>query len=321
MKKMTNMRTKRTYKDTLFRMLFRDKENLLSLYNAVNGTDYTDTDGLEITTLENAVYMNYKNDISFVFHFELLLYEHQSTVNPNMPLRQLFYVSRVLQKRTRNENIYGSAFVYLPLPRFAVFYNGTAPQPEKQILRLSDSYEQKTKEPELELCVTVYNINLGCNTKLMEACKVLKEYAQYTEKVREYAEKMPFAEAVEAAVDYCIRNGILADFLLENKSEAIAVSIFEYDEEKHLKSEREYYYHVGREEGEKIGEQKGRLEGERAGEQKGRLEGERAGFILAFLEAGYPKETILGKLKERYALSQKESEICYEETVEQTMKV
>lgn len=122
--------------------------------------------------------------------------------------------------------------------------------------------------------------------------------------MREYAEKLPFSEAVEAAVEYCIRNGILTDFLLENKSEAIAVSIFEYDEEKHLKSEREYAYHAGKVEGEKIGE------------QRGRLEGEKSDLIFAFLEAGYPKEKILEKLKERYALSQEESEICYKETVE-----
>lgn len=207
---------KRTYKDTLFRMLFRDKENLLSLYNAVNGTDYTDTDNLEITTLENAVYMNYKNDISFIFHFELLLYEHQSTVNPNMPLRQLFYVSGVLQKRTRNDNIYGTSLIHLPLPKFAVFYNGATPQPEKQILRLSDSYEQK--------------------------------------------------------------------------SEVIAVSIFEYDEEKHLKNEREYAYH----------------------------QGEKAGLILAFLDVGYPKEKILQKLTEHYSLTQNEAEDCFEKTVKKT---
>ena len=242
-------------------------------------------------------FRNYKNDISFVFHFELLLYEHQSTVNPNMPLRQLFYVSRVLQKRIRNENIYGSNLVRLPMPRFAVFYNGTTPQPEKQMLKLSDSYKQKLKQPELELCVMVYNINLGYNTKLMEACKVLKEYAQYTEKVREYAEELPFQEAVETAVEYCIRNGILADFLLANKSEAIAVSIFEYDEEKHLKSEREYAYHVGK------------------------AEGEKSGWILALLEVGYPKEKILLKLQEHYALSPKESEVCYDEVIKETISV
>ena len=92
---MTEAKVNRKYKDTIFRMLFKEKENLLSLYNAVNGTSYVDTDGLEITTLQDAVYMNYKNDVSFVFDFELNLYEHQSTVNPNMPLRDLIYVTTV----------------------------------------------------------------------------------------------------------------------------------------------------------------------------------------------------------------------------------
>ena len=102
---MSEVSVQRNYKDTVFRMLFNDKENLLSLYNALNRTKYTDTDGLEITTLENAVYMNYKNDISFVFDFRLMIYEHQSTVNPNMPLRDLIYVTRVLQGRIRSEKL------------------------------------------------------------------------------------------------------------------------------------------------------------------------------------------------------------------------
>ena len=102
---MNEVTVQRNYKDSIFRMLFKDKENLLSLYNALNKTEYTDVDGLEITTLENAVYMNYKNDVSFVFDFELLLYEHQSTVNPNMPLRDLLYVTSILQKRISSENL------------------------------------------------------------------------------------------------------------------------------------------------------------------------------------------------------------------------
>ena len=105
---MTESSVNRNYKDTIFRMLFKDKENLLSLYNAVNGTTYTDTENLEITTLKDAVYMNYKNDVSFVFDFELNLYEHQSTINPNMPLRNLIYVTRVLQGFIRDQDIYSS---------------------------------------------------------------------------------------------------------------------------------------------------------------------------------------------------------------------
>ncbi len=166
------------YKDTMFRMLFKEKKNLLSLYNALNKTAYTDVDKLEITTLENAVYMNYKNDISFVFDYELMLYEHQSTVNPNMPFRDLIYVTKVLQTITKDENLYGQTLIKLPTPRFVVFYNGTNEQPKQQILRLSDAFQKKLDFPELELCVTVYNINWGNNQELMDACHTLREYAQ-----------------------------------------------------------------------------------------------------------------------------------------------
>ena len=247
----------RNYKDTVFRMLFREKENLLSLYNALNGTTYTDVDSLEITTLENAVYMNYKNDISFVFDFELLLYEHQSTLNPNMPLRDLLYVTRVLQNRIKDENLYSKSLVKIPAPRFVVFYNGMDFQPEQQILRLSDAFEKKQEYSSLELTVVVYNINFGHNSELLDACRLLKEYAQYVAQVRTYAKKMDFPEAVERAVEYCVKNVILSDFLTKNRAEVIAVSIFEYDEEKHMKSEREEWREIGRGEGLSIGREEG----------------------------------------------------------------
>lgn len=239
----------RNYKDTVFRMIFREKENLLSLYNALNGTAYENVDDLEITTLENAVYMNYKNDISFVFDFELLLYEHQSTYNPNMPLRDLLYVTRVLQNRIKDKNLYSKTIIKIPAPRFVVFYNGMDSQPEQQTLYLSDAFEKKQDEPALELAVTVYNINLGHNQELLNACRLLKEYAQYVAQVRTYAEKLPLSTAVEKAVNDCIKNGILADFLSQNRAEAIAVSIFEYDEEKHMKCERAEWREIGRKEG------------------------------------------------------------------------
>lgn len=216
---MEETHSNRKYKDTIFRMLFREKENLLTLYNAVNGTAYTNPDDLEITTLENAVYMNYKNDISFVFDFELALYEHQSTVNPNMPLRDLIYVTRVIQGLIRNEDLYRSTRIRLPAPRFVVFYNGTAEQPQKQVLKLSDAYEKQLDTIELELMVTIYNINLGNNSELMETCQLLKEYAQYVEHVRGFARELPLPEAVEKAVELCIRKGILADFLKKNRAE------------------------------------------------------------------------------------------------------
>ena len=281
---MSETHVQRNYKDTMFRMLFKEKENLLSLYNAVNKTSYTDVADLEITTLENAVYMNYKNDISFMFDFELMLYEHKSTVNPNMPLRNLIYVTKVLQNITRNETLYSTMLIRLPAPRFVFFYNGTDPQPGKEILRLSDAFEKRMEQPELELTVSVYNINPGYNAELMEACRLLKEYAQYVEQVRKFAKKALFPEAVEQAVDYCIRNGILADFLSKNRAEAIAVSIFEYDEEKHLKNERELAYKNGEDAGIEKGIKRGIILGREEGITLGREEGEeRFSKLLQFL--------------------------------------
>ena len=139
---MTDVQTQRNYKDTMFRMLFKEKKHLLSLYNAISRTSYTDVENLEITTLENAIYMNYKNDISFVFDFELMLYEHQSSINPNMPLRDLIYVTKVLQNIIRNEDLYHSVLIKLPTPKFVVFYNGTDFQPDKQTLKVSDAFKQ-----------------------------------------------------------------------------------------------------------------------------------------------------------------------------------
>lgn len=243
---MSETNVQRNYKDTLFRMVFKEKKNLLSLYNALNKTAYTNVDDLEITTLDNAIYMNYKNDISFVFDFELMLYEHQSTYNPNMPLRDLLYVSRLLQNRIRDEDLYSKKLVKIPAPKFVVFYNGTDLKPEQQTLRLSDAYEKQQEQPALELTVIVYNINLGHNQTLLETCQLLKQYAQYVEQVRKFAKKLPLSEAIKQAVDHCIRYGILSEFLSANRAEAIVMSIFEYDEAKHLKNVRE----EGREEGE-----------------------------------------------------------------------
>ena len=158
----------RNYKDTVFRMLFSDKEELLVLYNAVNGTDYSDPDALQITTLESAVYMSMKNDISFVLDTRLSLYEHQSTVNRNMPLRDLMYVAKVFEGLVIHRDLYSSKLIQLPSPRFITFYNGLEEQPERREYHLSDAYEVRDKNPALELIVTQLNINPGYNTGLME---------------------------------------------------------------------------------------------------------------------------------------------------------
>ncbi len=207
----------RNYRDTIFRMLFREKKELLSLFNAIHGTTYEDPEELEITTLENAVYMSMKNDISCVLDMQLDLYEHQSTVNPNMPLRDLFYVSKLLEEMTRMRDIYAGKRIVLPVPQFIVFYNGREPQPERREFYLSESFARRPDHPNLELIVVQLNINPGFNEELMNSCKTLAEYVQYTERVRRYSQDLPLAEAVEKAVRECIEEDILADFLRKNR--------------------------------------------------------------------------------------------------------
>ena len=243
------MRVKRNYKDSIFRMLYLDEKELLSLYNAVNGTNYTDAENLEINTLQNAIYMNMKNDVSFLFNFQVNLYEQQSTVNPNMPLRDLIYVSKLIQNMVRDCDLYGSTLVKIPAPRFVVFYNGSEKQLERKVYRLSDSFSKKQDKPEVELTVTVLNINAGNNAEILGNCKTLREYMQYIDRVRSYALQMPIEEAVEQAITECIKEDILADFLKKNRAEAFEMSIFEYNEELHLANLRREGYEEGLEHG------------------------------------------------------------------------
>ena len=243
------------YKDTVFRMLFSDKKELLLLYNAVNGTSYDNPDELSVTTLENAIYMTVKNDISCVVDMRLNLYEHQSTVNPNLPLRDLDYVSKNFAQFYIHKDVYSPKLIPLPNPKFIVFYNGEELQPALRKMRLSDAYVHREEHPSLELIVTQININPGYNDDFLAKCPTLKQYMQYVDRVRTYQKCMPLEQAVAHAVDECIKEGILADFLRKNKAEVISMSVYEYDEKLHEKTMME----IGREEGLKEGLLEGRL--------------------------------------------------------------
>ena len=255
----------RNYKDTVFRMLFSDKENLLSLYNAVAGRNYKEADQLKIVTLENAVYMGMVNDVAFLVDMGLQLYEHQSTYNPNIPLRNLFYISSEYQILVKDRSIYSSAVQRIPAPKFFVFYNGTEDMEDCRELRLSDAYLTSQDAPDLELKVTMLNVNAGHNRELMEQCRTLREYSQYVERVRKYAAQMELNEAVERAITECIREGILSDFLSRNRAEVLKVSIFEYDQELEEKKLREAEFEYGRETGIQEGRSEGLSEGLIAG--------------------------------------------------------
>lgn len=223
----------RSYKATMFEMIFSDKVELLKLYNAVNQTNYTNPDDLEINTLKNAIFLSVHNDISFVIDSRLSLYEHQSTYSPNLPLRYLFYIADLFSGMTKGLHIYGEKVVPIPTPRFLIFYNGAKERPEREILRLSDAYTIKEEYPSLELIAELININLGYNDELMKTCRTLQDYAEYTARVRKYAGIMPIKDAVLRTVEECIQEGILEEFLSKWKAEAIKMSIYEYDEEQY----------------------------------------------------------------------------------------
>ena len=252
-------RANRTYKDRLFIRIFEHKEDLLSLYNAVNGSDYQNPDELEITTLDNAIYMRMKNDISFLIDGYMSLYEHQSTFNPNMPLRDCLYMLQIYQNYIDSQelDLYSSVLLKIPTPRLVVFYNGQEKMRNEEmcILRLSDSYERPEKEPALECRVQVINVNYGKNRDMMEKCPKLYEYSYLVAKIREnQANGKTLEGAISAALEDCLAQGYLTELLTTYRREVTGMLLYEYDERKHLKNT----YEEGIQKGMRTGQYKGR---------------------------------------------------------------
>ena len=276
----TAVEAQRNFKDTVFRALFNDKKALLSLYNALNGTDHTDPEVLEINTLERAIFIGVKNDISFVIDSQLTLYEHQSTFNANMPMRDLLYVADLYSKMIPEKELYRRSSIKVPVPQFITFYNGTEEQPERKLLHLSDLYDDSGKKmirentekmqlvSMLELDVLVININKGCSEDLKKGCRLLGEYMIYVDRVRKYTPLCGLNEAVRRAVNECIDEGVLEEFLRRNRSEVIKMSIYEYNRELHMQviAEEE------REEGKREGKIEGKVEGKREGKIEGKID-------------------------------------------------
>lgn len=257
----------RKYKDVLFRRIFREKKDLLDLYNALNGSTYKDPEVLEVVTMEDVIFMKMKNDLSFIIGSHINLYEHQSTWNMNMPLRGLLYFAQQFEGlvSARGDNIYGKGRVELPTPVYVVFYNGSGMHTDNLMLYLSDSFPSGRGSGCLECTCEVININRGHNQALMDKCHRLWEYSELSAEVEENIRKgMQRAQAVETAIDNCIDRGILADILLAEKGMVTHMLLTEYDEKKHLKNTfregREEGLEAGLEAGEKIGREKGRQE-------------------------------------------------------------
>lgn len=279
---------RRNYKDSLFLMIFRDKPALLRLYNAIRGSNYTDPDALTVTTIENVLYLGMKNDISFIIGNELNLYEAQSTWNPNMPLRGLFYFAKLYQGYIAEHemNIYATSLVQLPIPRYVVLYNGSEKSKDYTELRLSDAFPTIPGEnPCLECVATIININYGHNQELMKNCHELYEYAYLVEEVRKGTRSgLSLADSIDQAVETCIEHNVLKEFLLRHRAEVKNTMLEElYSVERYERLLRQ--------------------EGYRKGKAEGLAEGRAAEIVQIGLEFGLSDKKILERLQTKLEIS------------------
>lgn len=231
---------RRNFKDTVFRKLFNNKQELLELYNALNDSDYQNPDDIEIITLDNALFFKMKNDVAFLINTnEMCLVEHSSTVCLNYPLRGLLYLAKEYESiiKMRNVNILQYSLVKIPTPKCIVLYNGQLPRPERETLRLSDAFENREVDPCLEMTVEILNINLGKNSKLLTSCKTLGDYAILVSKIRGFMQQTEdLAQAIRLAVDSCIEQDCLRDFLIRNRVEVESMLLSEGTVEEYIDS-------------------------------------------------------------------------------------
>ena len=286
------MNQNRNYKDSVFTALFSDPDLLRELYCALKGVSLPGNVPVSINTLENVLYMDLYNDISFEIGGKLVvLIEHQSTINPNMALRLLLYIARVFEKTVKGRSIYSQKQLSIPWPEFYVLYNGSKPYPDENILRLSDLFTrpgelehpdvnpgsggsrrqvQEEAYPLLELEVKVININEGRNESIVSRCKKLAEYSFFMSKARDFSRNRGSKEeAIKEVVKYCKKHDILKEFLEIHASEILNMLLTEWN----IEDAKEVWHEEAREEGREEGRKEGREEGRKDGLAEGRKEG------------------------------------------------
>lgn len=275
--------TNRNHKDTLFRFIFAgNKECALSLYNAINGSNYTNADDLDFTTLDDVIYLKMKNDVSFIIDRCLNLYEHQSSYNPNMPFRGFLYFADLYRQRIEDERIYSSTLIKVPTPRYIVFYNGDRNTEDVVKLHLSDAFLYPDESKEFEWTATVLNINLGHNQHILDSCPALLQYSQFIQRIKDNRFNFKtLEEAIDEAVDYCIKHEILHDILKKQKKAVKDMTLTEFDEKKYEK----VIYEDGLNAGLEKGREEGRLEGRKEGLEEGLEEG-RINVLISLVEDG-----------------------------------
>ena len=268
----------RNYKDTVFVTVFHEKEKLIELYNAIFDTDYDENTAIDIVTIKDVLFRTLKNDVSFVLDKRfVVLVEHQSTINGNLPLRDLLYMSTVLKRMINTKQLYREKILRIPRPAFIVLYNGPEDLPEYQELRLSDAYlgdKEETEEDALQLIVKVYNINTGKNAEILKKCETLRQYSRFVEIVRSYGHIDQLTSAVMVQImDQCQEENVLTEFMEHYGAELIEMLFKELTREEDLEISRLDGYDVGQKDGFTKGEKSGFTKGETAGLAKGRSEG------------------------------------------------
>ena len=259
----------RQYQDRLFKAIFGREEHkdwLLSLYNALNGSSYTDPSAIEINTIEGIIYVTMKNDISFLIDSQLNLYEQQSSYNPNMPLRGLMYFAELYQKHLtkQDRDLFTTALVKIPTPNFVVFYNGSRDMPDVTKLRLSEAFEIPAENGDFEWTATMLNINAGRNKTLLQKCKPLYHYSCYVDRVKTNVRSgMTKENAVSEAVNFAIQNDFLDGYFKIQKAEVLNMSLTEFDQEAYDRHRFNEGKEAGIAEGKEIGIAIGIAEGER----------------------------------------------------------
>ena len=286
------MAVNREYKSDVFSMLLEDKANALEVYNALNDSHYDRPEDVEIILLEKGISLSIRNDATFIIDMYMNFYEHQSTYNPNMPLRDLIYYANTMEKRLKQEkrDLFSRQLIKIPTPRFAVFYNGTEKRPAKEILRLSDAFVHPMEVPELELICTVYNINPGCNGELLEKSEVLRGYMTFVELVRRLEREYNSLEtAIDRAMEECIRQHIFEDFFRGRKDEVRKMTQLDFTWERR--------------------EELIRTEERAEGQAKGQM-CKLISLVVKKMKKNYPVEQIANELEEEEAVIQKICEVA-----------
>lgn len=249
----TQQTSNREVKSSAFTTYFSDPKNAAQLYSALEGVEVAPED-IRFTTLEGVLFVARKNDMAFtVKNRVLVISEHQSTVNNNMPLRDIIYYSRTMEKLIDSKALYRRKLIPIPTPEFFVFYNGDEPFPSEQILKLSDAYLDKSKSPMLELTVKVININLPEGHALLAQCRPLYEYSWFIQRIKEYlASGMNRDDSITAAIKDCEREGIMVDFVRAHGTEAVNMLFTEFNMEDALEVRYEEGFEDGMEKGELI---------------------------------------------------------------------